>query len=88
MGQHPIAEQVGIGPRARRREGSPQPGMHGLQAQLTRSCPLGEAVRLARLRAREQSPGDSTWLAYFWFADPVAQVQVKPASGRPAHARY
>jgi CHAT domain-containing protein len=45
--------------------------------QLTRRCPLGEAVRLARLRVREQYPGDPTWLAYRCFADPMAQVEAR-----------
>jgi hypothetical protein len=44
-------------------------------AQLARKCPLGEAVRLARLAVREQFPGDPTWLAYCCFADPTAQVE-------------
>jgi hypothetical protein len=47
--------------------------------QLARGCPLGEAVRLARLRVREQYPGDPTWLAYCCFADPMAQVLLRPA---------
>jgi hypothetical protein len=45
--------------------------------QLTRRCPLGEAVRLARLRVREQYPGDPTWLAYCCFADPMARVDAE-----------
>jgi hypothetical protein len=42
--------------------------------------PLGEAVRLARLRVREQFPGDPTWLAYRCFADPMARIE--PVAGR------
>ena len=45
--------------------------------QLARRCPLGEAMRLARLSVREQYPGDPTWLAYCCFADPMAQVEAR-----------
>jgi hypothetical protein len=47
--------------------------------QLARKCPLGEAVRLARLRVREQYPGDPTWLAYCCFADPMARLEPRMA---------
>jgi CHAT domain-containing protein len=49
---------------------------------LARRCPLGEAVRLARHRTREQFPDDPTWLAYACYADPLAQVEpaIKPDS--------
>ena len=36
--------------------------------------PLGEAVRRSRLKLREQSPGDSTWLAYSAYGHPLATV--------------
>jgi serine/threonine protein kinase len=49
--------------------------------QLARKCPLGEAVRLARLHVREQYPGDPTWLAYCCFADPMAQVEARAMPG-------
>jgi hypothetical protein len=45
--------------------------------RLASRCPLGEAVRQARLRVREQYPADPTWLAYCCFADPMAQVEAK-----------
>lgn len=34
--------------------------------------PIGEAVRQARLRLRDEFPGDPTWLAYTVFANPLA----------------
>jgi CHAT domain-containing protein len=34
--------------------------------------PMGEAVRQARLRVRDEFPGDPTWLAYTVFAHPLA----------------
>jgi hypothetical protein len=54
--------------------------------QLGRKCPLGEAVRLARLCVREQYPDDPTWLAYCCFADPMARVEAKAT--RTSRARY
>jgi hypothetical protein len=48
----------------------------GFYEHLARKCPLGEAVRLARLLVREQFPGDPTWLAYCCFGDPMAQVEL------------
>ena len=56
--------------------------------QLARRCPLGEAVRLARLRVREQYPGDPTWLAYCCFADPMAQVEAKATGGPSRRGQY
>jgi fatty-acyl-CoA synthase len=38
--------------------------------------PIGEAVRIARQRLRDQFPNDPTWLAYRCFADPMARVEV------------
>jgi fatty-acyl-CoA synthase len=38
--------------------------------------PIGEAVRVARERLRDQFPNDPTWLAYRCFADPMARVEV------------
>jgi hypothetical protein len=43
--------------------------------QLANRSRLGEAVRVARLRVREQFPDDPTWLAYCCFADPTAQFE-------------
>jgi hypothetical protein len=43
--------------------------------QLARKCPLGEAVRQARIRVRDQYPSDPTWLAYCCFADPMARIE-------------
>jgi hypothetical protein len=34
-------------------------------------------VRVARVRVREQYPGDPTWLAYCCFADPMARVDAR-----------
>jgi hypothetical protein len=48
--------------------------------QLASNRPIGEAVRLARLRVREQFPGDPTWLAYCCFADPTACLEHLPRS--------
>jgi RNA polymerase sigma factor (sigma-70 family) len=45
-----------------------------------RGLPLGEAVRLARIRVREQYPHDPTWLAYCCYADPMARVEHLAAS--------
>jgi hypothetical protein len=42
--------------------------------QLAGKCPLGEAVRRARLLVRDKYPGDPTWLAYSCFADPTARI--------------
>jgi CHAT domain-containing protein len=44
---------------------------------------LGEAVRVARLRVREQFPDDPTWLAYCCFADPTAQLEPANHSENP-----
>jgi RNA polymerase sigma-70 factor (ECF subfamily) len=52
--------------------------------QLTSRRPLGEAVRLARLRVREQFPGDPTWLAYCCFADPTARFEPGQRRENPA----
>jgi RNA polymerase sigma-70 factor (ECF subfamily) len=41
--------------------------------------PLGEAVRLARIRVRGEYPEDPTWLAYRCYADPMARV-ARPSS--------
>jgi fatty-acyl-CoA synthase len=38
--------------------------------------PIGEAIRVARERLRDQFPNDPTWLAYRCFADPMARVDV------------
>jgi hypothetical protein len=46
-----------------------------LYQQLAQKCPLGEAVRLARLSVRERHPGDPTWLAYCCYADPTARIE-------------
>ena len=48
--------------------------------QLAQGCPLGEAVRLARLHVRKQYPADPTWLAYCCFADPLARFEPGPTS--------
>ena len=36
--------------------------------------PIGKAVKEARLKVKNNSPGDPTWLAYVVFADPSAQL--------------
>jgi hypothetical protein len=40
--------------------------------------PIGEAARQARLRVRDEFPGDPTWLAYTVFAHPLATCTGKP----------
>lgn len=40
---------------------------------LKAELPIGEAVRQARMRLREEFPGDPTWLAYTVFAHPLAR---------------
>lgn len=42
---------------------------------------LGEAVRAARLRLREEFPGDPTWLAYTVFGNPLASIAPAGSSG-------
>lgn len=45
-------------------------------SQLLAGVPIGEAVRIARLKVKAASPGDPTWLAYTVFADPLATVDL------------
>jgi len=44
------------------------------QELLVDKKPIGEAVRQARLTVRTELPGNSAWLAYTLFADPLARV--------------
>lgn len=43
--------------------------------QLLAGVAIGEAVRTARLKIKEDYPGDPTWLAYTVFADPLAAIE-------------
>jgi hypothetical protein len=44
--------------------------------QLLAGVAIGEAVRAARLKIKQDYPGDPTWLAYTVFADPLATVEM------------
>ncbi len=44
--------------------------------RLLDGMPIGDAVREARAKVRED--GDPTWLAYTVFADPLARVEARP----------
>ncbi len=43
--------------------------------QFLSGVPLGEAIQTARLKIREQDPGNSTWLAYTLYGDPLSRVR-------------
>ena len=42
--------------------------------RLFAGTPIGKAVKEARLKVKNDSPGDPTWLAYVVFADPSARM--------------
>jgi CHAT domain len=42
--------------------------------RLFAGTPIGKAVKEARLKVKNDSPGDPTWLAYVVFADPSAKM--------------
>lgn len=44
--------------------------------------PIGEAVRQARLKVRDELPGNPAWLTYTLFADPLARLVERPAEIR------
>jgi hypothetical protein len=46
--------------------------------KLFSGLPIGEAVRHARLKVRDELPGNPAWLTYTLFADPLARLVGRP----------